>query len=489
MKKQYVTAANSYIPIEPSIAGFATTYLPADFQHRLALAMGIPSEFITGIDIKGRYASRSFLASSFNSVADFHEHHRERFQQALDSFNVVPSRLVHTDHQALPSYIEHVVHNLKASGAVALTPSENMHCNDCSEELSKSEVRIKGGKPGETLKGKELHGDEELCCLLCGGDKVQVSHSEQWTLNLSRTEKLKELVDGLARTKTLEKMVQAVWDSDFEQWTFSRDKKYNGSRMPGDSERVLYLWFDSLVSKFLPADPSTPPEKVSEQICGQSVKSFFGRAILPYYSLVFPSLLQNGYGADQPDIQLCSRGYCHEDEAFTKLNKDLPALFKAYDVDEFRFYCAYTVNDDVRDFKLTENEFQRVNKNIFHGVFTNFLTRAQAGFTSVGTTITNVDFGLIPEETTYINSCIEDGQPRKALLYVESMALKEIKALNKGTFDVQDQNTLVRFALIAKISEVYAPTTVRKLVPGIENIRVLAPVGSTTSLPHKDITP
>lgn len=457
MKRQLVTAANGFIPVNLNTAQFASTYFPADFQHRLGLALGHSSRFITGVDLKGRFAQRTFLEGSFDEAASGNKVHKDRFQAYLDAYNVVPSELIHTDHTALPSFVAATIKCLQERGCIDLRDTQSIHCKCCDNYLSKSEVSSEGGD----LKGADDIQQHMSSCRLCGSSNLEVINETQYFLKLDRDPEIKKFL-GKRSGKTVKKMIEGVWDSDFTAWEFSRNQSYYGSPFPGDDQRKLYLWYESLVSKFIGLSHS---DNLEEALKDTAVKSFFGKNIIQYYSLVFPKIIKDGFGLAEIDLTLCSRGFCNLDKSSPDL-LDIERASQLYDVDEIRFYCAYIVNDDVRDFSLTVDAMRFYVDGALNGVIMNYLTKASAQLNLTGFNL--ADQKVDPVKLEQLDELWEQGQPRKILLLIEEMAREGLKRVNKGQFNPEDENDRQNFLIVGKLMSAFTPEKIKGLIPNLE---------------------
>lgn len=458
MKPQLITAANGYIPVDLHVAQFASTYFPADFLHRLNIATGRPSRFITGVDVKGRYAQRSFLQENFADAVEANEFYKNKFEAILTRYRVEPT-YVHTDHPDVQIFRKKTINNLIAANAAYLGPSQSFYCNNCDEHLSKSEV----SSPSGNLKSDVEIDIDECSCNLCQQKNLKVFEDTQYFLDLPREESVKVRLQERA-AKTLGKMIDGVWLNDFKAWEFSRNKSYYGSPFPGDPSKNVYLWYESLVSKFIGTGDGNAS---AHDIEGVSIKSFFGKGIVQYYTLVFPQIIRKGFGVENFDLTLCGHGFCDLKKSTSDM-LDIQTADKKYNVDDLRFYCAYIVNDDVKDFVMTDDAMKHFVDTVLNGAILNYITKAQTLLLSHGVDLQKTE---VPEKLIKpIHEILDAGTPRKVLLKIEEMARDGLKRINKKEFNANDPQEAAQFLTVSRLMHAYTPNRISEMVPGIEKI-------------------
>jgi methionyl-tRNA synthetase len=463
-KPRLVTAAHAYVPGELNLAHVASTYLPADLYHRLSAFFGVSSRFVTGLDIHGRHAQRE-LASSGVGRDELAARYGGAFLGGLRRLKIEPTEFVFTDDPRLAPLMKEVFARLHSGGVIYRKPSSSFYCGGCKEFLSKSEISVASDAPGggvSSLKlwdGEAAPPVESMVCGMCRRRTLEVRSSEQWFMKLTRDAELAEL-HAAQPYKVARKFLEGVFADDFREWEFTREDYY-GTPMPLDPDKSLYLWCDSLFSKFLGL--AGDYEGMRAALEGTRLVTFFAKNVIQYYGLVLPTLLRRGFRLPRPDLQFSVRGFCDYEKSRAMLA--LEDALSLGSPDELRFYCAYTAPDDILDFSLTPERLKLTVNNILVRTFGRYLERAATLIAGHGTLARGAWDGAQPPVVKLLRGLYEAGGVRKILLELEQFVKRESRFL-AGAGGAPDDAAVRRvaqgFVLTYNVLSCYVPTLIEE---------------------------
>lgn len=445
MSKYLITTANVFIPAKIRYTNISSTYLPADILNKMLKSFGEESQMIAGVDVFGKQAYRAM-----RNIKDKHQYiadSKREFRQTLSLFGIEPDLYIDSDNPKMDKFVNYSVTQLHNNGMLVETQDHSFYCNDCQEELSKSECEITSQKERRLKKHdsvEQLLG-EDFICKLCGSDNIEIRQDSQWGLLLPRTDFLYSLMEQQDTTSNIIPNIQNIYNKDFDCWTFTRNNY--GRPMPLDREKSIYLWYDSIVSKLLAV--SSEPEDVVNDIRNVKMISYFGKNILPYYSLMMPTIFNQGFNVSEFNIKFAARGFClTQDNDALILRQD---KFTSDELDKVRLFIASRVPDKIKDYKLSENNY----KQFLNSTYKNF----KKYFHRLSTFDNNSHLNPQSEEYKIIKKHLREGRVNKVLLTIEQWAIDDMKTLSKGNFDV---NTIKnRYAIISTTMSAVAPNLIR----------------------------
>lgn len=458
MKKRLITAAHPFIPVEVNLAHIAGTYLPADIYNRLSKFFDAPCTFITGVDVHGRQAKKEREKREISS-SELSDLFFIKYSELLNKLNIIPNMFIRTDSSELKEIIEYGFKNLAKNNMIYKKNSNQYYCTTCDDIIPKSNLHTSDISE-QRFKPvcKDSVNLENLLCKECG-NLIKEVEQETWFMDLKRDEWLKCIFEKQP-FKITKKVLNGIYEGDFLEWDLARNNYY-GIAMPLDRNKQLYVWNDSLFAKLLGLDCSAA--EISEKIQDYKMVSFFGKNILPYYSLVFPIILRHGFGVENPEIQFCTRGFCNFNESTADL-LNLSTALNLYDRDLLRFYSAYTVKDDIFDFNLDSSMLVRTINSILIKTFGKFFEKAS---------------NLLIKSDYEINGNIEKknglkdklfllydgGNVRRILLELEQYTKKEYdKIRNKEIISSQSEfnELLDSFLITYDVLSCYVPDMIKK---------------------------
>jgi methionyl-tRNA synthetase len=457
MERSIITAAHAFIPGQLNMAHAAGTYIPADVLFRQSLLFTEKeTRFTTGIDVHGKLSGH-YLSTQAGREEEAKTEHIQKFRSDLGLLSVYPSPFIRTDDPALLPIIEFGFRNLHAAGLLEKKKSSNLYCPSCDDFKTKSEAGARNNGILQSLKAqgrRDLLETDELYCLQCES-RVEVRKKEQWFLKLPRDAYLRELLERQPFKLARRQMV-GVYEHDFSEWEFTRDN-YPGIPMPLDPTRQLYLWCEALFAKFMHLGA---PEDLPRLLAQTSFTCFFGKNIIPYYALVFPTILKYGFGVS-PSFLLSVRGFCRLEQS-----KDLLSVKDAladYSRDELRFYCAYTVPDDVEDFTINRHQLELAKNSILINTFEKYLAKASQALAAAETAWDGTRHAEVQRQEERCLQLFQGSFVRKMLLELEQFVKTELRLLSRNNGAEHDPVRLAHaFALVYNILSCYIPERIQK---------------------------
>lgn len=446
MSKYLITTANVFIPAKIRYTNISSTYLPADILNKMLKSFGEESQMIAGVDVFGKQAYRAMrhIKDRNKYIADC----KKEFRQTLSLFGIEPDLYIDSDNPKMDKFVNYSVAQLYKNGLLLETQDHSFYCNDCQEELSKSECEITSQKEGRLKKHDSIEEllEEDFICKLCGSDNIEIRQDRQWGLLLPRTEFLVSLIKQQDMTSNIIPNIQNIYNKDFDCWTFTRNNY--GRSMPLDREKSIYLWYDSMVSKLLAV--SSEPENVAHDIKDVKMISYFGKNILPYYSLMMPTIFNQGFNVSEFNIKFAARGFClTQDNDASILMQD---KFTSDELDKVRLFIASRVPDKIKDYKLTEDSY----KQFLNGTYKNF----KKYFHRLSDFESNSCVNSQSEEYKTIKKYLKEGRVNKILSTIEQWAIDDMKTLAKGNYDVNAIKN--RYAIISTAMSAVAPNLIRE---------------------------
>ncbi len=462
MKNKIITAAYPFVPVEMNLFHMASTYLPADFYTRLAKFFNDSPLFILGVDVHGRHAKRK--ASQENTpLAELSDKYVVQYARQFAKMGIAPDVFIRTDDPRVLAIEKEGLENMAREGVVIERSSHDFKCSGCDERLSKSEIEIQTSTDAKTtLKSvgnqQDLSLVGKLTCSLCHSTEVSMQPTEHYVIKLVRDSFMRELF-RLQPSKSVSKNLESIFNSDFSEWEFTRTG-YNGFPFPLDDSKQLYLWCDSLFSKLIPLFDG---KKISrEQLNQTEFVSFFGKNILPYYSLIFPTILRQGFGATNPNVIFSTRGFCSGKETDTLV--DIDKLLGEFSQESLRFYCGYTVPDDMRDFKINKRGLDLVKRDILERTFNRFLSESTDYVSS--RKLGDAEFEPMSPEVSQLFDKLKKHylsvSPRRILLELEQGVRGHLGKINPLSTDYKETKRLADMRkLTMDILSCYIPETVK----------------------------
>lgn len=323
-----VTSAFPFVPADLNLAHFSSTYVPADVAYRYLKSFKYNVIQVNATDVHSFFASKDGVSIDNKYVEYYNNFYIELYKKLNINY----------DNYFMTSDIEHIkitqdaIRNLKEEQQLLEKKSYTYICKKCN-----------GFIPYNKVKLNEI---EE--CPYCGGKEYEEFLSMHWWLRLSDKKKeLKKIISELDLQFEVKNFLLSQIDL-LEDWDFTRNNQF-GIQFPYDNNLTVYLWFESLIGyyslikKFIKGDTNI------------HFIHFFGKNIMYYHGLVWPIILKYALNLSA-SFKLSARGFWNEEESQNEM-LDVSKVIEKYDPDYLRFYIIYKVTDNIKDFKMTVDDF------------------------------------------------------------------------------------------------------------------------------------
>lgn len=323
-----VTTAFPFVPAQLNLAHFSSTYVPADIIYRYLKLFNYRAIQVNATDVHSFFASKDGISIDEKQIIEFDNKYNELYKlMHIDYDNyILTSDSIHI------GYTQVVIRKLYEVNQLLTKESYSYFCEEC-----------KGFLPHKFVESKEIES-----CLYCGNNHFAKISSEHWWLRLKdKKEEIKLMIDSMILQEDVKNFLYSQLES-IEDWDFTRDNKF-GIPFPLDERMTIYLWFESLVGYYSLILKFGLKESEINFI------HFFGKNIIYYHGIVWPVILRYAI-SNEVKIALSARGFWNEKESDNDL-LDIENDIRKYDADYLRFYIAYKVTDNIKDFKFTRDNF------------------------------------------------------------------------------------------------------------------------------------
>ncbi len=322
MKRYYVTTSIPYVNGDPHI-GHALEYVIADVYARHNRQLGNQVIFSTGTDEHGEKIAEKALQYKLTNQ-QFVDQMNSKFVNLAKNLNISYNRFVRTTDPAHQQRVQLIWEKMKKD--IYKSEYEGWYCVGDEAFFSEKEVKANHGicpnhnRPYEKLKEEnyffKLSSYSEQIFTAINNNKFKIYPDTK------RNEILSLLNDGL------------------EDISISRSKKKIswGIDVPGDSEQIIYVWFEALLNYITVLGY---PEYPDFQQFWPSDLQVIGKDIIRFHAAIWPAMLMS-LGLDLPK-ELYVHGFINADGG-VKMSKSLnniidpvPIISK-YGADSLRYF-------------------------------------------------------------------------------------------------------------------------------------------------------
>ncbi len=321
MGKYYVTTSIPYVNGPPHI-GHALEFIYADVLARYARQQGNDVLFATGTDEHGNKIAETAKAQG-KSAKDYTDEVSERFRELTKSLAISNNRFIRTTDKAHEQRASEIWKKLKKD--IYKDKYEGWYCVGDEAFFTETEVKAnKGICPAHNRPYEKIV-------------------EENYFFKLSNyTEQIKKAISAdsfqiLPHTRRNE--ILSLLDQGLEDISISRPKEKNdwGIPVPGDSDQVMYVWFDALMNYITVLGY---PEHDDFKQYWPANAQVIGKDILRFHAAIWPAIL---LALDLPLPKLLYvHGFITADGK--KMSKTLGNVIdpfeaiKPYGADAFRYY-------------------------------------------------------------------------------------------------------------------------------------------------------
>jgi methionyl-tRNA synthetase len=228
-KRYYLTTPIYYVNGEPHVGTCLTTVI-ADICARYHKLRGDEVVYLTGTDENAPKVARAAEAAG-EPVQAFVDRISQRFVETFDSLNVGYDIFFRTTSEQHKRTVQALFVKLQENGFIYKDTYEGWY--DISSETFYKETELVDGKSPEGNEVQKVSEENYFFKLSAFGDKL-LAHAEanpEFWLPASRRNEVVSFINQGLRDMCITRKNQG--------W---------GIPVPGDEERVIYVWFDALIN-------------------------------------------------------------------------------------------------------------------------------------------------------------------------------------------------------------------------------------------------
>lgn len=245
-KKFYITTTLPYVNAEPHI-GHAMEFIRADVIARAKRALGYDVLFNTGTDEHGSKLYEGALKENMTPQA-YVDKYSQRFKDFHNLANISYDRFIRTTDEKHILAAQKMWKRCFDNGDIYKKNYKTKYCVGC--ELEKTDSELVDGKcidhPTKTIEER----DEENYFFKFSnyGDRLSELYNKKNDSSLDVKNTLKN--NSFVIPDSRQNEVSAFVKNGLQDFSISRLKSKMpwGVDVPGDSEHVMYVWFDALTS-------------------------------------------------------------------------------------------------------------------------------------------------------------------------------------------------------------------------------------------------
>ncbi len=349
-KNYYITTPLYYVNDELHI-GHATTTLYADTMARFKELDGFQVKFLTGSDEHGQKIFKAAQKAGLSPKA-FADKIVGKFQEVWEALGIREHQFIRTTDAYHEKVVQSLFQRLKEKDLVYKAPYQALYCTDCEQAYSPSQLLDGSLCPIHKTQVIKL-SEENYFFRLSAFEKILRSRLDDDTL--AQTERAPGIEADPNAILPLSKRNEILGKvrEGLENISISRTAFDWGVEMPGDSEHVLWVWFDALVNYIsalvqTKVDPQAENLQDIDHLCQALdfqenwpvAHHFIGKDILWHHSVVWWSML-NGAGLTMPHRVYAHGWWTVEGEKMSKTLGNIirpTAVAERYGQDQLRYF-------------------------------------------------------------------------------------------------------------------------------------------------------
>lgn len=318
----YITTAIDYPNGNPHM-GHAYEKIVTDFYARYYRQNGLDTYFLTGTDENGQKLKTS--AEKANSeTLKFVDQNVDVFKKLCKDLNISNDDFIRTTEKRHKDAVHQIWKKLAAKDLIYQSEYTGHYCDDC--ESFYTETQLEEGN-------KCPHHHRELATKTESGYFFKLSSFKDWLVNFHENNP-KFIVPSASRKEIISRL-----NDEIKDLSISRPNTGWGIEVPGDTNFVIYTWFDALINYYSALD--TANQKYWPASC-----HVIGRDIVWFHTVIWPAILKAA------DLELPKHVYVHGmilAEDGKKMSKSLGngvdpnELLGKYNLDTFRYYLLKSI--------------------------------------------------------------------------------------------------------------------------------------------------
>jgi methionyl-tRNA synthetase len=328
----YVTTPIYYVNSVPHV-GTAYSTIAADVFARYARVRGRPARFLTGLDEHGLKIARLAAAENLAPQA-FVDRAEGPFRRAWEVLGCEYDDFIRTTEARHTTHVQELWKRVAAAGDIYLGHYEDWYCVDCEAYYTEKDLL-----PGN----------------VCPTHKkpVEKIREQSYFFKLSAyTDKLLAYYDAhpnFVRPEGRYNEVKAFVREGLRDLSISRTSFRWGIPVPGDTEHVMYVWFDALTNYI--SALGGPPVEGSDATrfetfwphadeSGAEAVNLVGKDILRFHTVFWPAFLLSAGLAPPTHVQVHGFLTVNGEKISKSLGNAIAPepLVEAFGADVLRYY-------------------------------------------------------------------------------------------------------------------------------------------------------
>ncbi len=319
-KNYYITTPIYYINDVPHI-GHAYTTVAADVMSRYKRMCGYKVFFLTGVDEHGQKAEKAALEQNISPL-ELADRMVPKFTELWELLNISNTGFVRTTEERHRKVVQYLFEKIQAKDDIYLGEYEDWYCVPCESYFT--ELQLKEGR-----------------CPDCGRSLEKLKEASYFFRMSRYTERLLAYLEEHRKFVLPEIRYNEVTSfvrGGLRDLSVSRTTFRWGVPVPGNSEHIVYVWFDALTN-YLTGAGFLQDDGLFQQFwpCDAHL---IGKDILRFHAVYWPCFLMSA-GLALPKRVFAHGWWTIEGQKMSKSlgNVVAPAdVVQAYGVDQFRFF-------------------------------------------------------------------------------------------------------------------------------------------------------
>lgn len=294
-KRHYVTTPIYYVNGAPHI-GTALTTVVCDFERRYRAMRDEPAWFLTGTDENATKVVEAAVAAGKETMP-FVDEMADRFRQEWAYLGIAYDDFIRTTEPRHAAAVQRIFEILRDNGYVYLDTYEGWY--DVSAETFVRDADVKDGLSPDGNPVRKVSEENWFFKLSAFGDKLLAHIESNPTFLLPETRK-NEVVSFVKQ--------------GLRDMCITRKNPGWGIPVPGDPDRVVYVWFDALIN-YLAA--TGWPEPGWEELWPADVHWMGKEIFTRFHATLWPAMLM-GAGLPLPTTVIAHGWFTYSGEKISK---------------------------------------------------------------------------------------------------------------------------------------------------------------------------
>ena len=328
----YVTTPIYYVNSVPHV-GTAYSTIAADVFARYARVRGRPSRFLTGLDEHGLKIARLAAAENLAPQA-FVDRAEGPFRKAWEVLGCEYDDFIRTTEARHTQHVQELWKRVAAAGDIYLGHYEDWYCVDCEAYYTEKDLLPGNVCPTHKKPVEKIREESYFFKLSAYTDKLLAYY---------------EAHPSFVRPEGRYNEVKAFVKEGLRDLSISRTSFRWGIPVPGDSEHVMYVWFDALTNYI--SALGGPPVEGSDHSrfdtfwphadeSGAESVNLVGKDILRFHTVFWPAFLLSAGLAPPTHVQVHGFLTVNGEKISKSLGNAIAPepLVEAFGADVLRYY-------------------------------------------------------------------------------------------------------------------------------------------------------